>query len=228
MEAYGKHQGRAKGRWKSVVGRWGVRNISASQCWWTIRTARLLMDLSTGISLLCRPSLKGPFWKRQDSTEQDKISYFCLCYQVLNNTFSMPLKRQSEMKELWNVCGRKDTFMAAQPKKFSDYWKKWGTMLSYSGGAWALKKQIWLKTNTTMKKVYSGERRPKALKNWGNRGTNTGETEALLFCTGECFRSLFSKFSTQSQSNGPTGQVWGVSPFHPAFPFVLQETTPLT
>lgn len=36
----------------------------------------------------------------KDSTEQDKISYFCLCKQVLNNTFSMPLNRQSEMKDL--------------------------------------------------------------------------------------------------------------------------------
>lgn len=46
-------------------------------------------------------------------------------------------------------------------------------------------------------KVFSGERRPKALKNWGNRGTNTVETEALLFCMGKSFRNLFSKLSTQ-------------------------------
>lgn len=222
MEAHSKHQGGAKGRWKSAVGRWRVSNSSASQRWWTIRSAQLLMDLSMGISLLCRSSLKGPCWKRQGSTEQDKwaifvcANRFLIIHSVCHWKDNLKWK-SSEMSNSLTVDGK----ICSWPHNLK--WsqateKKSGTMLSYSGGAWAVKKQIWLKTNTTTKKVYSGERRPKALKNWGNRGTNAGETEALLFCTGKCFRVYSANYPLGLKAMGPRGKFGAWAHFTQPFP----------
>lgn len=96
-----------------------------------------------------------------------------------------------------------------------------GTMLSYSGKAYALKEQGWLKTNTIMKKSLLRGKKAKSTEELRKQRNQHGGNRGSLVLYG-CFRSLFSKSSTST--SGPTGQIWGSSPFHPAFPFVLKDT----
>lgn len=96
-----------------------------------------------------------------------------------------------------------------------------GTMLSYSGKAYALKEQDWLKTNTIMKKSLLRGKKAKSTEELRKQRNQHGGNRGSLVLYG-CFRSLFSKSSTST--SGPTGQIWGSSPFHPAFPFVLKDT----